>query len=217
MRTGPTRNRVTSDGFASTRASGGRAQWQECGCESASQGRRRGTENASQRGVELASRAAFAEPLGQPAASPRSDHGGVNGVEELQSEVLSAIFVPSTGQAIFGVRLVLKANVGIHRRRSSASARRRTSSQGTPMDSPAMTRRARRSISAAQAASTSAACSASASSRLARSSAATSARSSRGNARASRRSCCARDGVQPFYTGDRQLNTACSRRRLVKS
>ena len=44
--------------------------------------------------------------------------------------------------------LVFKLNGGIHRVRSSASARRRTSSQGTPADSPAITRRARRSISA---------------------------------------------------------------------
>ena len=154
-----------------------------------------------------------------PRASLRHRHdlinGGVNRVKELKSEVLSTIFVPSACQAIFGVRLVLKSNVGIHRRRSSASARRRTSSQGMPADSPAMTRRARRSISAAQAASTSAGCSALASSRLAKSSAATSARSSRGSARASCRSRCARDDMGPFYTRDRQPNMRWSRRRQL--
>jgi len=122
--------------------------------------------------------------------------GGVNGVEELQTEVRSPIFGPATCQTLFSVRLVLTANLRIHRRCSSASARRRTSSQGTPADCPDITRRAGRSISAAQAASTSAGCSASASSRLAKSSAATSARSSRGRASASRRSACARDGMR---------------------
>lgn len=133
--------------------------------------------------------------------------GCVNGVEELDAQALSPSLVPSAGKAVFGVRLVVKANTRIHRWRSSASARRRTSSQATPTDSSARARRARRSISAAQAASTSAGRSAAASSRLANSSAATSARSSRGSARASRRTSCARDVIRPFYT-DRQPNMA---------
>ena len=130
-------------------------------------------------------------------------NGGVHGVEELDAQVLSPSLVPSASEAIFGVRLVVKANARIHPWRSSASARRRTSSQATPPDSSARARRALRSISTAQAASTSAGRSAAASSRLANSSAATSARSSRGSARASRRTSCARDVMRPFYT-DRQ-------------
>ena len=131
----------------------------------------------------------------------------VNGIEELDAQVISPSLVPTAGEAVFGVRLVVKADARIHRLRSSASARRRTSSQATPLDSSARARRARRSISAAQAASTSAGRSAAASSRLANSSAATSARSSRGSAKASRRTSCARDVMRPFYT-DRQPNTA---------
>lgn len=145
------------------------------------------------------------------AAGTRHRHdlinGCVNGIEELDAQVLSSRLVPSTGDAVFGVRLVVKPNARIHRWRSSASARRRTSSQGTPPDSSARARRARRSISAAQAASTSAGRSAAASSRLANNSAATSARSSRGRAKASRRRSCARDVIRPFYT-DGQPNTA---------
>ena len=125
--------------------------------------------------------------------------GRVNGVQKLDTEVYATSFIPSSCSAVFSVRLVVKANAGIHRCRSSASARRRTSSQGTPPDSSANARRARRSISVAQAASTSPGCSTAASSRLARSSAATSARSSRGNASASRSTSCARDGMRPFY------------------
>ena len=137
----------------------------------------------------------------------------IHGIEELEAEVLSAGFVPSTGEAILSVRLVFKLNAGIHRVRSSASARRRTSSQGTPADSPAITRRARRSISAAHAASTSAGFSVSASSRLARSSAATSARSATGKAKASRRTSCAREFMKPFYTLARQPTSRWRRRR----
>ena len=128
-------------------------------------------------------------------------NGRVNGVQELDAQVLSPTLVPSAREAVLGVRLVVKANARIHRRRSSASARRRTSSHGTPADSSARARRARRSISVAHAASTSAGRSAAASSRLAKSSAATSARSFRGNDKASRSKSCARDGMPPFYTG----------------
>ena len=126
--------------------------------------------------------------------------GRIHGVEELEAEVYSTTFVPTTGGAILNVRFVFKANAWIHRFGSSASARRRTSSQGTPTDSPAITRRARRSISAAHAASTSARFSVSAASRLASNSAATSARSAIGNARASRRTACTREVMRPFYT-----------------
>ena len=149
------------------------------------------------------------QPTDQGAGARHRDDpidGRVNGVEELDAQVLTSSLVPSTGEAVLSVRLVVKADERIHRRRSSASARRRTSSQGAPADSSARARRARRSISAAQAASTSAGRSAAASSRLARSSAATSARSSRGSAKASRSRSCARDDMHPFYT-DRQPNT----------
>lgn len=130
--------------------------------------------------------------------------GGVNSVEELDAQVLPPLLVPAAGKAVFRIGLVLESNAWIHRRRSSASARRRTSSHGIPVVSPASTRRARRSISAAHAASTSAGCSACASSRLAKSWAATSARSFKGNASASRKSSCARDDMPPFYTPKRQ-------------
>ena len=69
---------------------------------------------------------------------------------------------------------------------SWSSRRSRTSCQETPTASPDRTRRARRSISAAHAVSTSA-CGSLASSRLAKSSAATSARSSGGSYMASRK------------------------------
>jgi len=134
--------------------------------------------------------------------------GFIHRIEELEAEMLSPGFVPSTGEAILNIRLVFKLNAGIQRFRSSASARRRTSSQGTPADSPAITLRARLSISAVHAASTSARFSVSASSRLARSSAATSARSATGNVRASRRSSCAREDMRPFYTRATQPNIA---------
>ena len=50
--------------------------------------------------------------------------GGVDGVEELDAQVLSMVLVPSTGGAIFRIRLFLETNVPIHRRlRSSVSAR----------------------------------------------------------------------------------------------
>ena len=43
---------------------------------------------------------------------------GINGVEEFKPEVRAPIFVPSTRKAVFGVRFVFKANVGVHWRRS---------------------------------------------------------------------------------------------------
>ena len=92
---------------------------------------------------------------------------GIDGIEELDAQVLPALLRPAAAKPVSGIRFVLEPNARIHPRRSSASARRRTSSHGTPAVSPAITRRARRSISSAQAASTSAQSAAAASSRLA--------------------------------------------------
>ena len=86
-------------------------------------------------------------------------------------------------QLLIGLRLDNQGSRHYFARRPSI--RCFTSSQGTPSDSPARTRRARRSISAAQAPSTSSSLSAGCSSRLASSSAATSARSVWGSFRAS--------------------------------
>ena len=114
---------------------------------------------------------------------------------------LCAMPPASTHERTRGWRLdvsrVLETNRRTHRFRNSASARRRTSSQGMPDDSPASTRRARRSISAAHAVSRSAR-SVRGSSKLASSSAATSARSSTDHPRASRRNSCAREGMRSF-------------------
>lgn len=123
---------------------------------------------------------------------------GIDGVEELQAKADPAVLVPTAGIAVLSIGLVFESNEGVHRLRNSASARRRTSSQAIPGDSPAITRRARRSISAAHAASTSATSSVPESSKLANSSAATSARSSTGSDNASRRSSCALEVMWPF-------------------
>jgi len=74
--------------------------------------------------------------------------------EELQTEAGSMTFIPTASFTVFTVGLVLEPNASAHGSRNSSSARRRTSSQAVPDDSPASTRRARFSISAAQAAST---------------------------------------------------------------
>ncbi len=118
---------------------------------------------------------------------------GIDCVEELQSKTGPPPFVPAASRTVLGIGLILEPNLQVHGLRSSASARRRTSSQGMPADSPDITRRARRSISAAHAASTSAMSSLPTSSKLASNSAATSARWSIGNDNASRRTSCARD------------------------
>ena len=123
--------------------------------------------------------------------------GGVYRVEELGAQSGSLVVVPAGGSAVFLFCLVFKPDGAAHRRRNSSSARRLTSSQGVPADWPERIRRARRSISAAQAVSTSC-MSLSASSRLASNSAATSARSSAGSVRASRRSCCVREVIAAF-------------------
>ena len=137
--------------------------------------------------------------------------GGVNGIEELHAQTESTTLVPACGFAVLIAGFVFKPNAGIHRFRNSASAPARTWSQGMPGDSPLRARRARSSISAAQAASTSAGLSWATSSRLAKSSAATPARSSTGRPSASRRSSCARDVMGPFYTPRWQPNIALGR------
>ena len=75
-------------------------------------------------------------------------------VEEIGAELLSMVLVLSTGETVFRVRFFLDPNVRIHRRRRSDSARCPTPSQAIPSDSPVITRRARRSLADAQAAST---------------------------------------------------------------
>ena len=124
---------------------------------------------------------------------------GINLIEELDSEACLLVIVPATSLTVFGVGLVLEADGRVHGLRRAASARARTSAQGTPCPSPVITRRARLSISAAHAASTSAGFSAASPSRLARSSAATLARSSTGRVNASRRRPCALEVIQAFY------------------
>ncbi len=97
-------------------------------------------------------------------------------------------FVPPGGVIELLAGLVLRPKRLFHRFVRFASVRRRTSSQAVPFDSPRRTLRARRSISAAHAASTSA-CSSGAASRLSSSSTATLARSSGPSFRASSRTC----------------------------
>ena len=121
----------------------------------------------------------------------------VDGVEKLEAESRSPVLIPSSSRTVLSFGFVFESNAWVHDLRRSASARRLTSSQGMPDESPASTRRARLSISEAQAASTSAS-SVSVPSRLASNSAATSARSSMGNAKASRRSACARSVIRSF-------------------
>ena len=89
------------------------------------------------------------------------------------------------GHCNFLVGLGLYEQGGRHYFPKRPSIRCLTCPQGAPADSPASTRRARRSISMAQALSTSSRLSAGSSSRLASSSAATSARSVWGSFRAS--------------------------------
>ena len=123
---------------------------------------------------------------------------GIDSLNELQAKTRALAFVPKRGvfefSGSFGFRLE-GANHGSANRRMT---RARTSSHGSPTDSPVITRRARRSISRAQAASTSAGFVAGASSRLASSSAATSALSSTGSVNASRRRSCAREVIWTF-------------------
>jgi hypothetical protein len=108
----------------------------------------------------------------------------VYGSKESLSQPRPTILIPPGGVFELFRGFVLRPKRLLHRFVRFASARRRTSFQGVPLDSPLITFRARRSISAAQAASTSAPSSGPAS-RLSRSSAATLARSSGANFRAS--------------------------------
>jgi hypothetical protein len=116
----------------------------------------------------------------------------IDGFQELAAEAEALLLVPCGRLLEFGGGFALgaerKDHLGVRRR----AARSRTSSQGSPEDSPARARRARLSISFAQAACTVARSSVVESSRLASNSAATSARSSGGNVSASRSSACAR-------------------------
>ena len=82
--------------------------------------------------------------------------GFVDGVDKLDAEIGLAILIPACGLPVLGLSLVLEPDARAHRRRRSASARRRMSSHATPADSPDRTRPARRATSDAQAASTSA-------------------------------------------------------------
>ncbi len=97
--------------------------------------------------------------------------------EKPVSQVRPALFVPPGGVIELFGSFVLRPKRLLHRFVRFASVCRRTSSQEAPLDSPRRTLRARRSISAAHATSTSA-FSSGLPSRLSRSSAATLARSS---------------------------------------
>ncbi|MEA2416536.1 MAG: hypothetical protein QOI58_3193 [Thermoanaerobaculia bacterium] len=131
---------------------------------------------------------------GSPRPRPRGDKSQrfIDRFKKITTEVKSLFFVP--------VGRLIELNGGFwfdlerkdHRCLRRASIRARTSSHGSPVDSPASTRRARLSISFPQAISTSARSSAGSSSRLASNSAATSARSSTGNVSASRNTAWAR-------------------------
>jgi len=120
------------------------------------------------------------------------ESGRVDLVEELDTETVAPTLVPPKRLQILDLGFGFEVNAEVHFLRRGDSARERTSFHEVPGGPPASTRRARCSISAAQAASTSAGSSL-LSSRLARSCAATSARSSSGKARASRRSSRARE------------------------
>jgi len=131
---------------------------------------------------------------GLPRSRPRRDESQrfINRLKKITTEVNSLFFVP------VGCLIELNGGFGFdaepktHRCLRRRSTRSRTSSHGSPVDSPERTRRARLSISFAQAISTSARSSGGSSSRLASNSAATSARSSTGNVIASRNTACAR-------------------------
>ena len=116
----------------------------------------------------------------------------VDGLNEFNAETGALTVVPNGCVFEFSGRFGFRPEDPVHLSVNRCRMRARTSSHGSPVDSPFMTLRARRSISRAQAASTSAGLSGGASSRLASNSAATSARSSVGSVRASRKRACAR-------------------------
>lgn len=121
-------------------------------------------------------------PSGSREAADLFERGVYRG-EQPMPQTGPAFFVPTGSVIQLCGGLVLRPKP-FHRFARFASVRRRTSSQEAPFDSPRRTLRARRSISAAHAASTSAFPSGGAS-RLSRSSAATLARSSGPSFRAS--------------------------------
>ena len=125
---------------------------------------------------------------------PRCDESQrfIDRLEKITTEIKSLIFVPVCRLVEFSGSFRFDVEPKSHRCLRRRSTRARTSSHGSPVDSPAMTRRARLSISFAQAISTSARSSVGSSSRLASNSAATSARSSMGNVSASRNTASAR-------------------------
>src|SRR6185295_9312317 len=120
-------------------------------------------------------------------------HAGVDSIEESLAEAGALPLEPPRGIFQFAAGFRLREERLAHREAKRAWRLRRTSDQGTPGESPARTRRARRSTSSAHRRSTSAGSSVSSSSRLSNSSAATSARSFAGSFKASSRteSACA--------------------------
>jgi hypothetical protein len=142
------------------------------------------------------------EPLrnvwsGFSGSRPRCDESQrfIDRLKKITPEVKSLFFVPVHRLVQFSGSFRFDVEPKTHRCLRRRSTRARTSSHGSPADSPASTRRARLSISFAQAISTSARSSAGSSSRLASSSAATSARSSTGSVSASRKTACARSVI----------------------
>jgi hypothetical protein len=139
----------------------------------------------------------------------------INCFEELKAEPRSSAFVPDGRLFKLGGGFKLGSEGAVHWSANRRATRARTSSHGSPTDSPAITRRARPSISRAHAASTAAASVVAGSSRLARSSAATPARSSTGRVNASRSSACARSVTPSFYTRVMWADTASWSARLA--
>ena len=71
----------------------------------------------------------------------------VNRLDEFQAKLGPLAFVPESGVFKFGGGFRFLAERGVHRSVNRRTTRSRTSSHGSPADSPFMTRRARRSIS----------------------------------------------------------------------
>ena len=89
---------------------------------------------------------------------PTSDpiKGSVDSLDELDSKPGALLLVPESSVFEFGRGFRFWPEPPIHQSASRRRTRARTSSHGSPADSPDITRRARLSISRAQAASTSA-------------------------------------------------------------
>lgn len=135
----------------------------------------------------------------------------IDGFQKLSAKPWMFAVVPTTGCVELRLGFWLDSERPVHRFARLRAIRPRTSSHGSPFDSPLSARRARRSISRAQAACTAASSAGAGSSRLASSSAATSARSSRGSAKASRKRSWDRAVMTPFYHRKSQEFT-CGRR-----